>query len=70
MEIMEVFALFTILFIMISGMLASRREKHTWNNGICRNNGLPWEYFDTDSQGGRGYRAGEAYCWQTYGHDL
>lgn len=30
-------------------------EKREWNEGICPKCGNPWEYFDTDSQGGRGY---------------
>jgi len=42
---------------------AYKSEKSTWNNGICKENGLPWNHFDTDSQGGRGYKAGDRMCW-------
>ena len=57
-----------IFFLTISGMVALgllgyRSEKKAWNKGICRENGLPWKRFDTDSQGGRGYNAGDQYCW-------
>jgi hypothetical protein len=41
-------------------------EKRKWNNGICKKNGLVWEYYDTDSQGGRGYIAGEERVWISY----
>lgn len=30
-------------------------DKKEYNNGICSNCGHRWRYFDTDSQGGRGY---------------
>ena len=42
-------------------------EKASWNNGICTETGEPWVYFDTDSQGGRGYKSGD-YCttWISY----
>lgn len=63
-------AVFIILIILVCCIIASRIEYQEWNGGICRENGLPWERFDTDSQGGRGYRAGNVYCWQTWGHDL
>ena len=33
---------------------ARHREKVDYNGGKCRC-GTPWRYFDTDSQGGRGY---------------
>ena len=38
-------------------------ERRTWNKGICKENGIKWVYFDTDSQGGRGYKAGNIKCW-------
>ena len=41
-------------------------EKSLWNKGICKENGLPWKIFDTDSQGGRGYRAGDKRIWISY----
>lgn len=29
-----------------------------WNKGFCSKCNDSWEYFDTDSQGGRGYKCG------------
>lgn len=46
----------------ILGLVAWWLERKIWNNGICKVNGLPWEYFDTDSQGGKMYRAGDYTC--------
>jgi hypothetical protein len=43
-----------------------RREKAEWNGGVCAETGLPWEQFDTDSQGGRGYKSGKYYLWVSY----
>lgn len=37
-------------------------ERRDWNNGICRHSGEPWEYFDFDSQCGRGYRDSTGNC--------
>jgi len=47
----------------IVGVYAYRSEKETWNDGVCRDNSVKWETFDMDSQGGRGYKAGDCYCW-------
>ena len=58
-----------IALLLCGGLWASRSERNEWNDGICKKNGLPWIQFDTDSQGGRGYRAGDVYCWQSWGHD-
>ena len=55
-----------ISIFVIGGALAWFYEIKTWNKGICANTGKPWEYFDTDSQGGRGYISGEYSCWITY----
>jgi hypothetical protein len=30
-------------------------DAYEWNGGVCRVSGREWQYFDTDSQGGRGY---------------
>lgn len=30
-------------------------ERKDYNNGFCPKCGHPWRYFDSDSQGGRGY---------------
>jgi len=67
-----------VVFLMLCGMFWARNcEKREWNDGICAKNGLPWVRFDTDSQGGRGYRSGKDYgnprtayyCWISYGVD-
>lgn len=41
-------------------------EIKKWNDGVCRETGGLWKYFDTDSQGGRGYKSGNHHCWVTY----
>lgn len=57
----------TLLLIMIAGGLWARGiEKREWNNGICKHTGEPWVHFDTDSQGGRGYRSGSCRTWISY----
>jgi len=58
--------LIAILPMLLLGLWGSIFERREWNGGICRENGLPWKYFDTDSQGGRGYKAGDRYCWISY----
>lgn len=35
-----------------------RSEKKLWNQGYCLECGGEWVNFDTDSQGGRGYKCG------------
>ena len=45
------------------GIWGYTSEKKEWNNGKCKENGLSWSKFDNDSQGGRGYVAGNQYCW-------
>ena len=58
--------LFLISVIVIGGVLAWSYEKKTWNKGICVKTGKLWEYFDTDSQGGSGYKSGGYSCWISY----
>jgi hypothetical protein len=58
---------FIILAVLaLIGIAGYVSEKRLWNNGICKYNDEPWAYFDTDSQGGRGYKAGEFTCWVSY----
>lgn len=52
--------------MIIGGFRARAWEKREWNGGVCADNGLRWEQFDTDSQGGRGYKAGARYTWISY----
>jgi hypothetical protein len=58
-----------LVLLFTLGLLGSRLEAYDWNSGWCRDNGLPWRYFDTDSQGGRGYNAGDQTTWQSWRHD-
>ena len=51
------------LFIPLYGSISERRK---YNNGICKETGKPWEYFDTDSQGGRGYKSENYTIWISY----
>ncbi len=52
---------FGLLLVTFAGF-----EKRAWNNGICRQNGQSWQLFDCDSQGGRGYKAGDQTIWISY----
>jgi len=58
-------SILTMMFV--GGFLAYRSEKRQWNLGLSPATNEPWQYFDTDSQGGRGYRdsAGN-YIWISY----
>lgn len=48
------------LFVVMSVI----RDRHVWNNGVCRESGLPWVPFDTDSSGATGYKDGAGnVCW-------
>ena len=52
--------------ILLIGLFGSISERRRFNNGVCKSNGIKWEYFDTDSQGGRGYIAGDEVCWVSW----
>jgi hypothetical protein len=43
------------------GVIGFLYERYEWNGGTCRATNEPWEQFDTDSQGGRGYKSGEKH---------
>ena len=47
--------LIPLLIFLVVCFIAMQAEKYVWNKGKCFC-GTPWEYFDTDSQGGRGYK--------------
>lgn len=38
-------------------------DRTKWNSGKCAAHGRTWIYFDTDSQGGKGYKCEET--WRT-----
>lgn len=51
-------------------IFARSREAMDWNGGYCTC-GKPWRYFDTDSQGGRGYKCDDCHqtIWISYNVD-
>ena len=46
-----------VMIFAIVMVLACVRERKIWNNGICKETGRSWVYFDTDSQGHDGYKS-------------
>jgi len=59
-----------ILLAVAAGAIAWARgeESKEWNNGHCATCLNEWEYFTSDSQGGRGYKCKCPYrnIWITY----
>lgn len=51
-----------LLIVLPFCLLGSRLEGWQWHGGHCSRCGSPWRYFDTDSQGGRGYKCGCGRC--------
>lgn len=46
------------------GVVAYFQEKRAWNGGLCRKCWTRWRCYDTDSQGGRGYKCETGHgCW-------
>ena len=69
-SIIVVICALLISFIIFGGMIVKKSEKKRWNNGICKECGLKWIHFDTDSQGGRMYRCDNwHYCNVSYNVD-
>ena len=70
---MIIFKIFAIVwFATMVGLIiwARNTEKREWNNGICAASGKPWQHFDCDSQGGRGYKDGCGNrLWVSYNVD-
>lgn len=60
-------SIIVISYIMIC-IIAYIREKRNFNNGKCVCCGERLELFDTDSQGGRGYKCTKCgrYLWISY----
>lgn len=55
--------------LVVLGTAACLAEKRDWNGGLCGKcwQHRPWISFDTDSQGGRGYRCeGGHHLWVSY----
>lgn len=58
-----------IIILVISGILIGMYlEYKDFNNGICPKCGKPLIWFDTDSQGGRGYCCNKCryFVWVSY----
>lgn len=61
---MEYYIIFPIIFIILIPILYLLvADIDAWNSGICKDTGQPWVYFDTTSQGCRGYKSGECVLW-------
>ena len=60
-----------ILILVIGCLLARHYEKRDWNRGVCTCGKGWWQSFDTDSQGGRGYKctACARHIWISYAID-
>lgn len=61
------------LIILITAIIVwyfavSAFERKLWNNGKCPKCGERWKNFDTDSQGGRGYKCPKCdrTIWMSY----
>ena len=52
-----------VALLVVGSIWAYNHEKREWNNGICAQYNEPWEHFDNDSQGGRGYKCRDIYIW-------
>lgn len=53
-----------VILTIVGGLAAAWLDWRAWNGGICRESGLPWQFRDMDSQGGRLYDDGEGNsCW-------
>ena len=60
--------LFVLIIMLITGsVIGFILERKGFNNGICPHCDKELRYFDTDSQGGRGYCCDCGYCtWISY----
>ncbi len=56
-------AIIAIALLAAGIIWAITSEARAWNNGFCAKYGEPWKLFDTDSQGGRGYKCRDVYIW-------
>ena len=64
--ILIIITIVIVVIAIIGGLFVRSYEKKRWNNGICKETGSPWKWFDNDSQGGRGYNSGSHYLWVSY----
>lgn len=62
-----IFGIFIMTFMIGGGIWQRNNEKRWWHGGFCREHYTLWKQFDTDSQGGRGYRCGQGcHTWISY----
>ena len=53
-----------LIFLFLSGMYT---EYRLWNKGTSPHTNKPWQLFDVDSHGGRGYKDDLGNCiWISY----
>ena len=57
---------FGLLFVLSLFIIGYIMEYRKWNKGICKKTNKKWQLFDHDSQGGRGYKSDDNYCWISY----
>lgn len=55
MTVLLVIALIICILLLAFSSLGVKWERENYNNGICPHCNVPLRFFDTDSQGGRGY---------------
>jgi len=58
-----IFGIVCVTLLLCIGILGMFSDRKTWNNGICKKNGLPWILRDVGMAGDRLYRAGDETCW-------
>ena len=62
-----VFELSILLLFMILALYGSVSERLEFNNGICKESGEPWVYFDSTSQGCKGYKDDQGnFTWVSW----
>jgi hypothetical protein len=65
-ETKDLVGLGIVIFGIVLCALGVLHEYREWNGGFCKETGEPWEYFDTDSQGGRGYKSSTQTIWVSW----
>jgi hypothetical protein len=64
-----IIASFIVLFISLF-FIFKHSDSKIWNNGVCKESGKKWRFFDIASDGSRGYKDGEGhYIWISYDVD-
>ena len=61
-----IFLLIIFTFLLI-GYIGTKIESKSFNSGLCPKCNTKFKHFDTDSQGGRGYKCNnQHYTWVSY----